>query len=174
MAQLKNVIIHLHIIAEKITAEVIPNGLPVVFLVSVMLTFIPGEHVEEEEGHEPELDKGCTRWHPLVNTPTTNFAVEIHFNWHGILPSPGQISSSECKEHRVDRNILISQPSSNFTDLEITECAGISWSDFIWMTLVTETEISYTVAVGEASITKLGQSKLSHPVRQSKSDSKMG
>ena len=46
-----------------------------------------------------------------------------------------------------------------FIDLKITESTGISWSDFVWVTLVTVTEISNTVTVGETSFTKLGQSK---------------
>ena len=104
-----------------------------VLLVSVMLTFFPGKHVHAEESGEPELNKNIiicmqqesfgfletyldepsARWGPLVNTITTDFTIDVHFDWDGVLPSPGQISSSDTKEKGIDGDILVGHPSGN-------------------------------------------------------------
>ena len=59
------------------------------------------------------LDEPSARWGPLVNTITTDFTINVHFDWNGVLPSPGQISSSDSKESGIDSDILVGQPSRN-------------------------------------------------------------
>ena len=59
------------------------------------------------------LDEPSARWGPLVNTITTDFTIDVHFDWDGVLPSPGQISSSDTKENGIDGDILVGHPSGN-------------------------------------------------------------
>lgn len=69
--------------------------------------------MENNSDSNTYLDEPSARWGPLVNTITTDFTIDIHFDWGGVLPSPGQISSSNTKENGIDGDILIGHPSGN-------------------------------------------------------------
>jgi len=152
------------------------DGVGVVLDLLVVVVFVlEDDKLEEgEEGNEDHGPSGSGEEEVVVHSWSTDgLGTEEGSGMHtgsGVLEEECLPVSSDSHEGVWEINRSATDPSGNFAELDVSECPSIGRSNdgLAGLDSVSEVAESVAVVVGKAS------SGEPHPVRQSKSDSKMG